>query len=364
LRGTSWERVEDQAEKLGQVQRRIATESDHNGSVASSCVRVLSIDGGGIRGIIPAMFLAELKRRTNQPIAKLFDYIVGTSTGGIIALGLAAPDAKHPDQPLHKADELIALYTKEGSRIFPRRPLQGLLGLLWPKYRADDIEKILKDYFGDLLLGDALTKVVIPTYLLEGKGVKSHFFLDSYSDSAVFIYMREAARATSAAPTYFPPYQIPWLTGPVALIDGGVFANNPAPYALSIVKRNERRDFLERYPLLMVSLGTGKLPHTNQFKQAWRWGDIGWIKPILDITLSDPGVEDEAHDLMNFSDLYFRFQPTLDDLTAELDNATDANIAALTKIAETSIQENKTALDKLVTQLKRGRPRGCQRTGL
>ena len=81
-------------------------------------IRVLSIDGGGIRGIIPALMLGEIERRTNKPIAELFDLIAGTSTGGILALGLTVPG---PDgKPKYCADELVQLYKEEGPRIFHR----------------------------------------------------------------------------------------------------------------------------------------------------------------------------------------------------------------------------------------------------
>jgi patatin-like phospholipase/acyl hydrolase len=147
------------------------------------------------------------------------------------------------------------------------------------------------------------------------------------------------------------------------LIDGGVFANNPAAYALSIVKSREynyQKPYDAKHPLLLLSLGTGRAHRPIAFREAWSWGGLRWLGPILDITLSDPGIEDEAEQLMGIFDLYFRLQPTLD-APAELDDANEKNIKALKKVAEQYIEDNSTTFDKLVTQLKRERPPECKR---
>src|SRR5690349_4100610 len=126
-------------------------------------IRVLALDGGGIRGVIPATVLAELERRCNKPIAALFDLIAGTSTGGILALGLTAPDAANPGQPRHSANDLVALYAQKGSVIFRRSLLHTLItlfGLLGNKYPVRGLEETLKSYFGDSELKDAVSEVL------------------------------------------------------------------------------------------------------------------------------------------------------------------------------------------------------------
>ena len=309
-----------------------------------------------------------------------------------MALGLTKPDPKHPDQPLYKATKLVELYENEGGRIFPASPLNRIRQIFGPKYRPEGLEQVLTNYFGNTLLSDALTNVVIPTYALDdpdtAKGRK-HIFLTNDDELSSFIYMREAARAASAAPTYFPPFRIPvpselsaTLLGKnyLTLIDGGVFANNPAPYALSIVKagdldvdwyRNQSKGFYEvlgRRPydlehlLLLLSLGTGQVPRAVPFERAWNWGLMGWSRALVDIAFSDPGVESETQDLMQPpGDYYFRLQPkTLVASTAELDNASKDNIQTLMRVTNDYMDLHHTDFDKLVTLLERERPQECQ----
>ncbi len=373
LRGESWEELFTRAQDVLAARNKIMTEL--GGRVVPPCVRILSIDGGGIRGIIPAIILSELESRAKAPIAKLFDYVVGTSTGGIIALGLAAPDPNNPGMPLHAAKELVALYKTEGAKIFPDTSLKPVSWLFGPKYQAQGIERVLKGYFGDVLLKDALLNVVVPAYAIEsqdrseGARLYRHVFFDNFRDDGAFIYMWEAARAASAAPTYFPPFEVPAPPpiGRVALIDGGVFANNPAVYALSIVKRREyalygprAKPYDAAHPILMLSLGTGRAPQSMAFQDAWGWGGLHWLGPLLDITLSDPGIEDEAQQLLGYSDLYYRMQLTLTTSTAALDNASEGNIKALGDAADRYIRDNSIMFDKVVAQLNRQRPADCR----
>ena len=235
------------------------------------CVRVLSIDGGGIRGIIPAMILAEIEKRTGRPISELFDLVVGTSTGSILVLGLTKPDPKHPDIPHYTAQQLVELYVQEGQKIFPPGfdAFKNVKRIFSPKYSQRGLEEVLTKYFGDFSLREALTNVVIPAYEIEDR---KHFFFESFSGRTNHLFMYEVAMAATAAPTYFPPIRLPMdpedrSKGYAVLIDGGVFANNPAIYALSkasIVRTSK--------DILLVSLGTGTVPQSIKFEEIWGWG--------------------------------------------------------------------------------------------
>ena len=168
-------------------------------------VRILSIDGGGIRGIIPAMVLAEIERRTQRPVAQLFDLVAGTSTGGIIALGLTVP--KCPGAPLYRAQRFVELYEHEGARIFSRSLLRAMFAvdnLTLKKYSSTGIEQVLKEYFGDARLRDAVTDVLITSYEIERR---FPFFFKSRNAQRRSDYdflARDVARATSAAPSLTP----------------------------------------------------------------------------------------------------------------------------------------------------------------
>jgi patatin-like phospholipase/acyl hydrolase len=199
--------------------------------------KVLSLDGGGIRGIIPARILTTIEDKTNRSIADMFDLIAGTSTGGILAAGLAG--SKGGNKPIRTAAELLNMYVDRGAEIFSRSLWKGITsvgGLRDERYSAGPLERVLKDTLGDAELKDVITNVLIPSYDIEGRGDYRgggpYFFKSSKAstDQDYNYYLRDVARATSAAPTYFEPAHIENRSGAkwTALVDGGVFANNPA----------------------------------------------------------------------------------------------------------------------------------------
>src|SRR5271156_2112699 len=127
--------------------------------------RILSIDGGGIRGLIPATILAAIEERTGSSIAELFDIIAGTSTGGILALGLTKPN-QH-GRPQFAAQDLRDVYERDAPHIF-RNPASWLENLLRPKYvSSSGISKIMRQNLGDTRLKDAVTDILIPCYDIE-----------------------------------------------------------------------------------------------------------------------------------------------------------------------------------------------------
>jgi len=319
-------------------------------------LKVLSIDGGGIRGIIPATVLAEIEARTQHRIAELFDLIAGTSTGGILALGLAKPSASDATHPQYAASDLADLYVKEGKRIFARSPWHrfgALDNLLDEKYDAAGIESVLKQYFGDVKLSKAVTEVLVTSYELETR--QPWFFArhKAREDSSFDFTMRFVGRATSAAPTYFEPEELKATTPHGGLVDGGVFANNPAMCAYVEAKK------LHAGPeeVLVVSLGTGQYTRPIHYAEAKDWGLAKWAKPIIDVVFD--GVSDTVDHQMTVlcreSDdgdpRYYRFQTELDLGSDDLDNATATNVAALRQKAHELIEEQSDSLDRLCREL-------------
>jgi len=318
--------------------------------------RILSIDGGGIRGIIPAVVLAEVEKRTGKPIAGLFDLIAGTSTGGILALGLTIP--KEVNAPLYTAQDLVALYQREGRRIFSRSFLRKVFAcdnLTWKKYSSQGIEQVLLEYFGEARLRDAVTDVLITSYEVERR---FPFFFRSSRARERLDYdfpAREVARATSAAPTYFEPMKL--LTGTIpdhyTLIDGGVFANNPA--ACALVEARTTRP--ESHTYLMVSLGTGTLMRNLPLTVAKYWGSLRWAKPLIDVVFDgvsstvDYQLRELVPDTPNPGKLYYRFQVELNGHDASLDNASANNITALKALAEELVDRESRDIDQLCEKL-------------
>lgn len=311
--------------------------------------KVLAIDGGGIRGIIPALLLAEVEKRTNQHISDLFDLIAGTSTGGILALGLNMPDYTFQGKPQYTARALADLYLDRGSEIFPPHLYSNLWSLTGSldhaKYPVEPFEKILEDYFGETRLSQSLKNTFITSYDIERRCPQNFSSEKARNDPSEDFLMRMLARATSAAPTYFEPFQLK-KNGPedyYALIDGGVFANNPALYAYieaKIIYQGEN-DFL------VVSLGTGEHAPCFPYQKARKWGLIKWSQKIFNITFD--GVSSSVHSHLQHlvpSNRYFRFQANLRSVDEQIDNASPENLMELKKVSERMIDISRNQIDE------------------
>jgi uncharacterized protein len=319
-------------------------------------IKILSIDGGGIRGIVPAVVLAEIEKRTARHTAQLFDLIAGTSTGGILTLGLTIP--KTPGAPLYSAQSFIEMYEREGRRIFSRSVFRELLAcnnLAWRKYSSKGIEQVLENYFGDSQLRDAVTDIVITSYEIERR---FPFFFKSRNARVRPDYdfpARDVARATSAAPSYFEPMKL--LTGTISdhytLIDGGVFANNPA--ACALVEARCTHPDAEAY--LIVSLGTGSLMRHLPLSAAKYWGAALWVKPLLNIVFDgvsstvDYQLRQLIPEVPDQCKLYYRFQVELGSHNQSLDNTSPENITALKGLAYDLIEQHSAEIDELCEKL-------------
>jgi patatin-like phospholipase/acyl hydrolase len=313
-------------------------------------MNVLSVDGGGIRGVIPAMVLADLEERTGKPTAELFDLIAGTSTGGIIALALTVPG--DDGGPRWTANDLVDLYLTQGPRIFHHsigQMFESGLGLLDEKYDAAPLEQALTDYLGETRVSEAVTDVMVASYDLEHR--KPFFFK---TDRAKLKpehdwLMREAARATSAAPTYFEPEKLTADGEVFALCDGGVFANNPAMSAYAEARRRH-----PRAQIRLVSLGTGQLTRKLHYEDVRGWGLIEWARPLLDVVFD--GVSDateyELAQLLPESD-YVRFQTELVGASDALDNANERNLEHLQDLARSLISQRASDLEQLASELEK-----------
>ncbi len=302
--------------------------------------KILSLDGGGIRGIIPAVLLRTIEQRTGKRICELFDLIAGTSTGGILAIGLSIPD--HDNQPRYTADDMLKLYFDRGRDIFSRSFWKGVAsigGLTDEKYSHKPLEIILNEYFSLTEMKDALTNLLISTYDIENR---NPLFLKSWKDKYGTVPMTKAARATSAAPTYFEPAQVLIDGFMCSLVDGGVFVNNPAMSAYA-----EAHKLFHGEEALVVSLGTGELTRPIRYDDARGWGLIEWAIPILNVVFD--GVNDAVDYQLTqiLGDKFYRFQTRLDIASDDMDNASKANIEALYMEATNLIKNNDKRLDEI-----------------
>ena len=301
-------------------------------------MRVLSIDGGGIRGLIPALVLAEIEQRSQKRVFELFDLIAGTSTGGILACALCAPD------PL-PAEQLVGLYEEEGPHIFDLSVFQQIRsgkGLLDEKYSATALDRALERFLSEKRLAEAKPDLLVPAYDMTEPGP---FFFKSRKarEEGADFPLSVVARATSAAPTYFEAFPLP----DQALVDGGVFANNPAMCAVAEVMR-----FQPTAEIALLSLGTGQRTHKRTFADVKDWGLVEWAKPILDVVFD--GASDAVHYQLEHTldeTRYWRLQVELTDANDDLDDASDGNLRKLRAHAEQLIADSSADIDAAIAAL-------------
>jgi len=308
--------------------------------------RILSIDGGGIRGLIPALVLAEIEEKTGKPIADSFDLIAGTSTGGILALGFSKDNGN--GRPQYSARDLAGIYQSRGKEIFSRslwRGISSVGGLTDELYSHKGIEKVLEEYFGDDPLGSGLTRTLITSYDIQNR---EPLFLKSWREEYRSVQMKHAARATTAAPTYFEPALVPIGGATKALVDGGVFINSPAVSAYAEAKKI----FSDEDDFFVLSLGTGELIRPISFSEAKDWGKAGWLVPLLSCMFD--GVSDAANYQMKMfvGERYIRLQTDLSIASDDMDNVTNGNIENLKAEAKKLIRTHKSEIDTICNLLK------------
>lgn len=319
-------------------------------------IRVLSVDGGGIRGILPATWLMTLEERAGKPVSELFDLVVGTSTGGILALGLTSPAG---DGKPHTAAELRSLYVDHGAEIFSGTgpaPSPGTQA----RYSSEPLRRYLNGFFGTLPLSAALKPVAVVTVdirnfsglLFSGGGLGQ----DPLGDAP----MQLAALATSSAPNYFEP--VPY-TGPDGvervLVDGGLAANDPAfvGFSIALVQQRTARKGEE---ILLVSMGTGlqnsgESLESNAVSQLAHPQQLAALEPVIESLYGAPGRLTRRLLGLALGERYVRVQTSLlPGVSHALDDASEENISGLLKTAETVVATGQ--LQDLADQLASENP--------
>lgn len=350
--------------------------------MAKPKIKVLSIDGGGIRGVIPCTILAEIERLTGKPASTLFDLMAGTSTGGIIACMLNISNPSDPSKPKFSAADIGQMYERYGSKIFLKKGgfLTKVTDIFEESYTQEGLEQVLKDYLGDIELRQTRTDLLVTAYDIEQR--KPFYFLSRLAKTDPEnenFRLRDVARSTSAAPTYFEPELVSWnKTKRLALIDGGVFANNPAMLAytealelMQIAKQRKKsaKKVFETFTaertwtantmparnkpseMFMLSLGTGQVRLPYKYEDAKSWGLAQWLRPCLEIL--SQGVSETVDYQMQYvlppgidgTPYYIRLNPDIPEKNAEMSDVSAKNIAALKAIAAEIIEKNKSWIE-------------------
>lgn len=355
------------ARKKTANKRRAAAAKKGGGSAKK--FRILSIDGGGIRGIIPGKILAAVEKHLQKVkddpdlrIADCFDMIAGTSTGGILSCIYLADDPSNPGRPRFTAEEAVGLYLDRGDEVFDLSLWRRFFNpwqIRDEKYSADGIEEALDDYFGDTRLRALLKPTLITAYDMRNR--HAHFFRQhrAHEDRMDFL-VKDVARATSAAPTYFEPARVKSMSGvPFTLIDGGLFANNPAMCAYAEARRREEFGNPTAKNMMILSLGTGEVKKRYFYKEYKDAGLLEWATPLLDIMMG--GVAEttdyqmqKMFQAVKAPDQYLRINiELLDETTAAMDNATPENIARLSAIGQEAADKHWDEITRFAEKLPR-----------
>jgi len=324
----------------------------------STLIKVLSIDGGGIRGIIPGQIMVEIEKEFKIIPADYFDIISGTSTGGILACAYLCPD-KSGKNPRYNCEQVVNLYFEYGDDIFDIPFFHKIVsagGLIDEKYPEDGIEDVLEDHFGELWLKDLLKPCLITSYDIKSR--KGHFFYQhkAKNDKTYNFKVKDVARATAAAPTYFEAALISSQDGTkYPLIDGGVFVNNPSICAYSEVRKMSKfkranKEEATAKDMKILSLGTGTARQKYRYSKAKNWGMAEWIKPLIDIMMS--GSSDVNHFHLNKiystinSDQYLRINGPLPKGADAMDNVDPGNLKVLKTFAQELFEKSRDKIEK------------------
>ncbi|MBE9182166.1 patatin-like phospholipase family protein [Oculatella sp. LEGE 06141] len=317
--------------------------------------RILSISGGGVRGIVAAIWLNRLEKKLGSPIWQHFDLIAGTSTGAVIgcALSLGIDTETVVDFYLHQSR---TVFPTSAARLWSRLRRTLSEGLDAPRYDGEGLARVLKQVFGDARLSDLRVKpTLITTYNTVNREA-----LVLKNDRPHYNSLRlwDVCKASSSAPVYFPAHLLQVGNQELPLIDGGIVANNPTACAIAEgVRINKARSSDERIDLenfVVASFGTGEVTRPIYARQTQEWGALEWVMPLIDVLFdgSADAVDYIAHHLLTDGN-YFRFQTPLNRAYDDIDNADATNLSALITTAQDYLTHGGDALlDKLVLNLQ------------
>ena len=300
--------------------------------------RILSIDGGGIRGIIPAMVVAHIEKQTGTPARELFDLIVGTSSGGITALGLSHAGSRRPVR--FAARRLVRLFDNQGKNIFERslwRRVRSVGGILEGSYSHEALEGVLRKHFETSILGECSVPTMVTAYDIRNRKT---VFLKSWLPKYSQIKCASAARATSAAPTFFEPAELAWDGSKRLLIDGAIFINSPAVSAYA-----EACNLYSGDAIKLLSLGTGEVTDSVDSISTISESNARIVMSLLDSIFDGVAKSADKQMISFLKDRYLRLQTRLDLASDDIDDASKNNIEALKLSAKTMIEEHNKSLE-------------------
>lgn len=255
--------------------------------------RILSLDGGGLRGIIPVLVIKEIERRTGKPITDSFDMIAGTSTGALIACGLSVSDDGRT--PKYKITDIEKIYTERGKDIFPKKNwfkgfISGVSALKNPKFSPDGLQKVLEELLGEKRIADCFKPIFVTTFDLYNNEALLFKYRQAIANPSRNARLIDICRATSAAPTYLPAYNFMYNEKKRVCVDGGIYMNNPTVGALVEITKFHKEapykmDSLSLDEVSVLSIGTGHYSSEIARKKVEGFGLLDWATNITDVMM-------------------------------------------------------------------------------
>ena len=327
-----------------------------------SRTRILSIDGGGIKGIVPAVvllhlekLLKQLSKNQNSRIHDYFDLFSGASTGAIIIAGLLSPDKNN--HPKYSPEEILDLYLENGHIIFNSsffQEIKSVSGIVNVKYDPEGLESVFEKYFGKSELKDLLKPSLIPVYDLS-RG-KNYFFRQqkALTSPRHNFYVKDLLRGATSALSYFPPAQISTVNDREhrCFIDGGVFANNPALSAYAEFRYHNSN--LHAKDTMMLSLGTGRKTTNLDCEVTANWGAAEWLYQGSYLTSNAvaSASDYQLNAVYDNKPNYLRLDASFDDeQSSSMDNTDKEYLDYLISLGESIVKEKQSEINTFAEEL-------------
>lgn len=318
----------------------------------NSPITILAINGGGMRALIPLSSLVYLEQKTGQPISALFDTIIATSSGGIIAAGLAVPD-EH-GKPRYTAAQISDIFTQFHFDLPWYHRLLTLGGLVGPRFTGESLHTTMEASFGNTEMRQLLTQVILPVFSATQKEVVLITRDDAVRSDSNNYFVSDVINAGTAAPVMLPAMQLDNVLHEKSIVayDAALFLENPALRGLIHTLRMH-----PHRKVLLISLGTGTNNFTVDAKELHTWGLFSWSRYLANTLLdqNDNEVNQELTEILNNSHVvdgdFYSINVLLTPKQGNPFSTKPQDINNLIQNGQESVRLNKAKLDVIAAEL-------------
>ena len=339
--------------------------------------RILTIDGGGLRGVVPLTILKKVEEKIAeinaqkglkpQKIWEYFDLIAGTSTGGLITCAITLKDPL-TNSSKYSLNDIMEIYINRGKEIFPQynglqKLLHNITDIFSPSFSDKGIKKVFRDVVGNARLKDCLKPIMISTYDLTNNIPLFFKWTEAQADENLNAELYDICRSTSAGPTYLPGYNFFYPKNPDTenpdrnCIDGGVYVNNPALAALAEFSKNHKYYLpststdtdIDYRSVFVLSIGTGSHSTPIYSNKSKNKGELFWAKAISDIMMRGVNLttDYEMNEMMEKNN-YLRLTIDIDnDEHAIMTNSSKETMDYLIKATQSQVTTNSKKLNEI-----------------